>query len=237
MKKVGLFYKRSLAMAFVVFFIASCSGEKGLEIPVYDMLHVSKYERDALKTIIEYDSRKIIKYSLYIDDVLASSTAVIYKPDGIYCTLNGIDYELRLDNTVGGSRVEHLYASINGEMYYDVLYRYDSEGRLSNTEINAQGGPYYTTYRYKESSIEIIDDGIYEIALGNEENTGYVFNVLNYANTSHTSKYVINPELYFLNIYGKPVGKLPTGYTVEHSGNTLRIGNHYYEYTTANLLR
>ncbi|MDR1525121.1 MAG: hypothetical protein LBS79_07720 [Tannerella sp.] len=227
---------KSLIMVFIGFVAVSCD-ESGLEIPVYEMLPVSKYERDTVKTLITYDSRRIIRYSLYVKDVLVSETALAYKPNGIYCSLNGIDYEIQLDNTIGGSRVEHLYAYIGDELYYDVLYKYDGEGRLSNTEINVLGGPYYTSYRYKESSIEIVDDGVYEIPLGNEENAGYVFNVLDYANAPHTSKYVINPDLYFLNIYGKPVGKLPSGHVIERSGNTLRIGKHYYEYTTATLLR
>jgi hypothetical protein len=236
MKKIELFFMKSLVMAFVVFFIVSCD-EKGLEIPVYEMLPVSRYERDTLKTLIEYDNGRIVRYKLYIRDAPVSETTVAYKPSGIYCSLNGIDYEIQLDNTIGGSRVEHLYAHIGGKLYYDVRYRYDDEGRLSSAEINAQGGPYYTSYKYKESSVEIGDDGAHEIPLGSEVNTGHIFNVLDYVNAPRTSKYVINPDLYFLNIYGKPVGKLPIGSVIERSGNTLRVGKHYYEYTTANLYR
>jgi hypothetical protein len=236
MKKIELFFTKSLVAAFVVFVVISCD-EKGPEIPMYEMLPVSRYERDTLKTFITYNNGRIAGYKLHVRDVLVSETTVSYKPSGIYCSLNGIDYEIQLDNTIGGSRVEHLYAHISGKLYYDVRYRYDDEGRLSSTEINAQGGPYYTSYRYSESSIEVIDDGIFEIPLGNEENTGHVFNVLDHANAFLTSNYVINPDLYFLNIYGKPVGKLPHGSVIERSGNTLRIGKHYYEYTTENLYR
>ena len=75
-----------------------------------------------------------------------------------------------------------------------------------------------------------MDDGIYEIQLGSEENTGHVYNVLGYAGAPLTTQYVFNPELYFLNIYGKPVDLLPQGMEVSRSGNSMRIGQHYYEY-------
>jgi hypothetical protein len=236
MKRMKLFFTKSLTMAFVVFFIVSCD-EKGLEIPIYEMLPVSRYERDTLNTLITYDNGRITGYKLHVRDALVSETTVAYKPSGIYCSLNGISYEIKLDHTIGGSRVEYLRAHIDNMLYYEVRYRYDDEGRLSSAEINAQGGPYYTSYRYHESSVEIIDEGIFEIPLGNEENTGHVFNVLDHANAFLTSNYVINPELYFLNIYGKPVGKLPHGSVIERSGNTLRVGKHYYEYATEHLYR
>jgi hypothetical protein len=70
----------------------------------------------------------------------------------------------------------------------------------------------------------------YSIDLSNEENTGYVCNVFGYVNAPLTNQYVINPDLYFLNIYGKPIDKLPGGHEIVRSGKTLRVGTHIYEY-------
>lgn len=224
-------------MAFVCFFIISCD-ESGPEIPVYDMSFVSKYERGETTTLMFHDNRKITGYEVYQgkspNDLLIYKADVIYKTGSIHCTLDGINYMVQFDNTTGGSRVRELSASIENALYYKVVYFYDDQGRLSSTEINVahEGGNniYYTRYEYSESSIKIMDDGIYEIPLGDEENTGYVFNVLGHAEAPLTSKYVFNPELYFLNIYGKPVEKLPLGATITRSANSMRIGQHYYEY-------
>lgn len=224
-------------MALVCFFIISCD-ESGPEIPVYDMLPVSKYERDETTTLIFHDDKKITEYNVYNgksldENDLKYKAGVIYKTGSIHCTLDGINYMIQLDNTIGGSRVRELSASIGSALYYKVIYFYDDQGRLSGTEVNVAhegGNIYYTKYEYNESSIKIMDDGIYEIQLGDEENTGHIFNVLGHSEAPLTSKYVFNPELYFLNIYGKPVGKLPLGTTIMRSTNSMRIGQYYYEY-------
>jgi hypothetical protein len=223
-------------MASVCFFIISCE-ESSPEIPIYEMSPVSKYERDETTTLMIHNGKKITGYEVYersLDENLLKYKAdVIYKTGSIFCTLDGINYLIQFDNTIGGSRVRELSASIGNALYYKVIYFYDDQGRLSSTEINVahEGNSiYYTKYEYSESSIKIVDDTTYEIQLGNEENTGYVYNVLGNSAASLTSKYVFNPELYFLNIYGKPVGKLPLGATITRSANSMRIGRYYYEY-------
>jgi hypothetical protein len=236
MKKVNLFFIKSLVMALFCFFIVSCD-ESGQEIPVYDMSLVSKYERGETSTFIFHDNRKITGYEVYQglnESTLKYKAGVIYNTGSLYCTLDGINYLVQFDNTIGGSRVKELSASIGNALYYKVIYFYDDQGRLSSTEINVahegRSNAYYTRYEYSESSIKIIDDNIYEIQLGDEENTGYVFNVLSHSEAPLTSQYVFNPELYFLNIYGKPVEKLPQGIMVTRTSNSVRIGQHYYEY-------
>ncbi|MDR1381669.1 MAG: hypothetical protein LBJ47_09355 [Tannerella sp.] len=232
MKKVGMFFIKSLIVASVCFPVASCDGPSQ-EIPVYEMLPVSRYERDNSTTLMFHDGGRITGYEVYRDGALQYSSGVMYKTGGIYCTLNGVDYLIQFDNTIGGSRVKELSAYIGSSLYYKVIYFYDAEGRLSSTEINVAnegGNIYYTRYEYGESSIKIIEDDVYEIQLGDEENTGHVFNVLDHANAPRTSAYVFNPELYFLNIYGKPAGKLPEDIAVTRSAGTMRAGRHYYEY-------
>jgi hypothetical protein len=233
MKKVNLFFKKSLMMALVCFSVVSCD-ESSIEIPVYDMRPVSKYERDALTTHMFHDGKKITKYEVYEDNSLKYSTNVAYKTGSIFCTLDGIDYLIQFDNTIGGSRVKELTASVGKAMHYRVIYFYDNEGRLISTEVNVANegttATRYTTYTYTESSIKITDDGIYEIPLSDEENTGHAFNVLGHSEAPLTSQYVFNNELYFLNIYGKPVGKLPHGHAVTRTATSMRVGQHHYEY-------
>jgi hypothetical protein len=237
MKKVDLFFMKSLVTALICFSVVSCN-ESGQEIPVYDMRLVSKYERDALTTHMSNDGKKITGYTVDENNTYKYTATVAYKTGSIYCEMDGVHYLVGFDNTIGGSRVKELTATVDNALYYKVIYFYDDlgGGRLSGTEVNVAGGTntYYTTYEYTGSSIiireKMTEDRRYEIALGDEENTGYIYNVLGNSEAPLTAQYVFNPELYFLNIYGRPVDKLPQGLAVERSGNTMRVDKHYYEY-------
>jgi hypothetical protein len=241
MKKVEFYFVKSLITAFVCFLIIACD-ESSERISAYDMFPVSRYEKETEpdrteRILMSHNDRNVREFKLYDGDLLTCTANVFYRADGIVCTLNDIQYHIEPDNVLGGSRARKITASKNGALYYEVEYFYANE-RLVSAQISVSGdskSPYYTSYSYDDSRITINESSggnSHEIKLCNEENTGYAYNVLGHthAETSLTSQYVINPALYFLNLYGKPVEKLPDGHEIERSGKTMRVGKHLYEY-------
>lgn len=234
MKKVCLFFTKSLfAVALTCVVFVGCD-EGSLEIPSYQFSHVSKCERDSVKTLMTYGSKGLSEYNMYVYDNLVCKTNVSYSSSRISCTIHGVSYDIQLANTKGGARAESVMATVNKARLYSILYRYDTEGRLVQADIEGVAdNVVYTHYKYDGNTIIIDDVGTeYRINLSSEDNIGYVCNVLDYADAPYTSKYVINPDLYFLNIYGTPVSKLPYGHDVVFcDGKKLsRVGKYYYEY-------
>ncbi|MDR2914323.1 MAG: hypothetical protein LBV74_05775 [Tannerella sp.] len=232
MKKINLFFMKSLLMAFACVMFAGCD-ESSLELPYYPLAQVSMCERDSVKTLMTYGGQGVSEYSLLEHGSLICTANVRYSASNIHCTIKGISYDIKLANTKGACRVEEVLAKINGAQLYRVLYFYDESGRLKQASIEGVSTQQvYTHYTYEGNTIIIDDVGIeYKIELSSEDNTGNVCNVLDYADAPYTSNYVINPDLYFLNIYGTPVSKLPRGHEVAFNKEKLsRVGKYYYEY-------
>lgn len=234
MKKVHLFFIKGLFVAFACVMFVGCD-EGSLEIPNYQFSRVSKCERDSVKTLMTYGSKGLSEYSLLVNDALVCKASVGYSSSKIFCTINGISYDIQLSNTKGGARTEGVLATVNGARLYNTQYWYDGAGRLIKACIEGVGPqPVYTHYKYEEGCVVIDDVGTeYRINLSLEDNLGYVCNVLDYADAPYTSNYVINPDLYFLNIYGTPVAQLPYGHEIERCNNNLnlsRVGKYSYEY-------
>jgi hypothetical protein len=229
-----LFFTKSFLALFVGFAFVSCD-EAILEIPYYPFSQVSKYEKDSLRTHMSYGIKGLSDISVYIDDSHISTSAVRYKTGSISCVINGFEYDIKLSNTKGGIRAEMITVSDakTKARSYSVEYEYDHLSRLVLARINGVAEhPAYTHYIYDSNGITIDDAGTYfRIDLSSENNKGYVCNVLDYSNAHFTCTYVINPNLYFLNIYGTPVETLPVGHdVVYHNDNLSRVGNHSYEY-------
>ena len=235
MKTVYLFFAKSLLFFFIGVMFVSC-GEVSLEIPYYQFAQVSKYEKDSLRTHMRYNNEGLSGYDVYIHDSHVSSSSVRYSSGKIYCEINGISYDIKLSNTRGGIRAESVSATnSSGARLYDVEYWYDDLGRLEKARVDGVASiPGYMHYEYEGNTIIIDDFGVeYRLELSSNENKGYVCNVLDYADAHFTSNYVINPNLYFLNIYGTPIDKLPHGHQVMHSDDNSRlvsVGKYSYEY-------
>lgn len=234
MKKVGLFLTKSMFAAMVCTVFVGCD-ESSLEIPYYEFSHVSKCERDSVKMLMTYGSQGLSEYSLYVNDDPVCQSIVRYSSSKIFCTIQDVSYDIQLANTRGGTRIESVLATVDKARLYNVVYRYDTEGRLVQADIEGVADEVvYTRYWYEENAIRIDDVGTeYRIDLSSDRNLGYVCNVLDYAGAPYTSKYVINPDLYFLNIYGTPIERLPYGFEIERCNNNQklsRVGKYFYEY-------
>ena len=233
-KSMRLFFTRSLLALTIGFALVSCD-EGILEIPFYEFSKVSKHEKDSLCTHMSYGNKGLSEFKVYINDSYISTSLVRYAAGNIYCVIKGVAYDIKLSNTKGGIRAETITASEESTRarMYSVEYEFDHLGRLFRARINGVADrPVYTHYIYDNNGITIDDVGTsYRIDLSSEKNKGYVCNVLDYSGATFTCKYVINPNLYFLNIYGAPVETLPVGFEVSYDNNNLaRVGNQTYEY-------
>jgi hypothetical protein len=232
MKKVELFLVKSLTVAFVCFSVIACD-EASEKVSFYDMSPISRFENKTARTIMYHNGRNVNEFNLYEQDALISTTNVSYRADGIFCTLNGIQYHIQPDNVLGATRARLITATKGGGLFYETEYFYINE-RLAYAKVNAPEepeSPFQINFSYNESQVKIQELGIeYTIELCDEENTGYACNILGYAETPLTPQYVINPNLYFLNIYGRPVEKLPSGCEIVRSEKTMRVGKYFYEY-------
>ncbi|MDR0385640.1 MAG: hypothetical protein LBH60_06145 [Prevotellaceae bacterium] len=233
MKKITSFFIKSLIVASVCFSVTACN-ETSEKVSFYDMYPVSIFERETFKTVMHYNGKNVSKFELYENNTLTCIADVFYRADGIVCNLNDIQYHVQPDIVLGATRAKIITANKGNGFYFQTEYFYINE-RLAYAEVNAPDvpeSPFQVNFFYKDSRITIQEAGgrQYTIDLGNEENTGYACNVLGYINAPLTNQYVIIPELYFLNIYGKPVDKLPGGHEITRSGKTLRVGTHTFEY-------
>lgn len=232
MKKVELFLIKSLIMAFVCFSVIACD-EASERVSYYDMFPISRFENETARTVMYHNERNVTEFQLYEDESPICTAKVFYKADGIFCTLNDIQYHIQPDNVLGATRARMITANKGNRLYYETEYFYINE-RLAYAKVSAPGvpeSPFQINFLYNDSHVIIQELGIdYIIELCDEDNTGYACNVLGYAETPLASQYVIDPNLYFLNIYGRPVEKLPGGSKIVRSGKTLRVGKYFYEY-------
>ena len=237
MKNMYAFFAKSILIAFACVMFAGCD-DASLEIPYYQFSRITKYERDSIRTTMSYnDDNRLSEYGMYVNDSLTCKVNVRYTPSSIICVINDYVYNIQLSSTLGGSRAESiLVTSLSGSRLQYIEYEYDGEGRLWRARLDGVDPwhPIYNHYRYEGDTIIIDDAGTeYRLELSTEENSGYVCNVLDYAEAPMTSQYVINPDLYFLNIYGAPIGKLPYGHVVtrcNNNKNLSRVGKYHYEY-------
>ena len=236
MKRKYLFIVKSLSLAFMFITLVGCD-EKSIEVPFVEIAQVSKFERDSVKTIMNYNNDRLSNYDIYVCDSLVNEVIVRYSAGSISCVLNDVAYNIKLSNTRGAIRAESIDATtLSGARLYSVVYDYYIDGRLKMARLDGVDPkePIFNNYRYEANTIIIDDAGTdYILELSSEKNLGNVCNVLDYANAPYTSKYIINPDLYFLNIYGVPVEQLPLGQTVSRCNNNKnlsRVGKYYYEY-------
>jgi hypothetical protein len=233
MKKVKLFFIKSLMAVFVCYAMTACN-ESAERVSFYDMHPVSRYERGSLRTMMSHNERRNVnKYELYEEDSLTCVAHVAYRADGIICTLNDIQYHVQPDNVLGATRVRMVTANKDGALHHEAEYFYYNE-RLAYVRVNAPGvpeSPFQVNFYYDNEQVTIQEPGgSYTMDLSSEENTGYACNVLGCLEAPLTNRYVIHPELYFLNIYGRPIDKLPGGHEIIRSDKTLSVGTHTYEY-------
>jgi len=237
MKKDYLLLIKSLIGVIGCLLALACS-KTSLEVPYFEMRPVSKYQIDSLTLTMSYHNTNynsnVAEYNRYIYNNLSSKAVVIYKGDNIQCAIDSVAYTILWDRIRGGVRVSELNATIKGAQYFNTSYLYDEDGRMVSAMVNVQGGPYFANFKYDPAFIEIYIYGpsyeMHRIDLSGEENTGYVCNVLAYPESQFLNKYVIIPEFYFLNIFGAPISRLPGGFPITRTSNSIRVGNHYYEF-------
>ena len=237
MKKLGFYFNKILIAISVCAVFFSCDDET-IEIPYYSFAKVTKCERDSISMVMAYGNAGLSEYNLYENDAFVGRSYVRYTPSQIMCTIKGIDYRIQLSNTKGVARIESLEAKIGNVLWYYVQYWFDADNRLIAARVDGSDladknelRSVYVSYKYVGNTIEISDGGYLE--LSSADNLGYVCNVLDFANSPHTSKYVINPDLYFLNIYGTPIFKLPQGQEIRYTNNNQHlssVGKYQYEY-------
>ncbi|MDR2145265.1 MAG: hypothetical protein LBE91_02230 [Tannerella sp.] len=244
MKKVrkGI-VKLFMAILAVVTFNA-CEDQSGNDIPSIKLGKVTEFARDDYRTHILYGDMygRISEYAFQVGEKIIDKSNVVYTSSGMACRIDTITYDLQLSIARGGARISELRAYIGRAIYYYVEYQYDELGRLHLAKLErpadneGKGSALWISYTYTENNIEINEGGyIYNIPLSEtEKNSEYVCNVFMFASPSLTSTYIINPELYFLNIYGVQVDKLPAGETVRRMGDTddrlASVGKYNYKY-------
>ena len=231
-----VFFMRGVLIVFSCLILIGCD-ESSLEIPFFEFSRVTACERDELKTYMTHGEQGISEYSVFIEGSFVSKGSVRRTGGSISCTINDIVYDIKLSNTRGGLRAESVRASNkSGARLYTVEYWYNEENyRLRMARIDGvESMPIYTHYEYTNDSVVIDDVGTeYVLALSSEANLGYVCNVLDFSGAPYTTKYVINPDLYFLNIYGVPVEYLPYGQMVTYSNDRkslMSVGKYSCEY-------
>ena len=237
MKKLSLYCIKKLIAISICAVFFSCDDET-IEIPYFSFAKVTKCERDSISMIMGYSNVGLSEYNLYENDAFVGRSFVRYTPSEILCSIKGIDYRIQLGNTRGVYRIESLEAKVGNVLWYYVQYWFDDENRLSLARVDGsdlinpnQLHSVFIAYKYVGNTIEISDGGFLE--LSSADNLGYVCNMLDFAGSPHTSKYVINPDLYFLNIYGSPILKLPKGQEVRYTSNNqnlLSVGKYQYAY-------
>ena len=128
-------------------------------------------------------------------------------------------YEYKILSLEDHGFVEDMEVWKDSNLYVQLRYHYDQGGYLSRVEILNKRSVIHFRYDYlnarkRSNSITIIEEPegrYYTVQLSSRkiENKGYVCNVLRYAGSPLTNEVIINPDLYYLGIYGTPVKYLP----------------------------
>lgn len=137
---------------------------------------------------------------------------------------NGCRSKIEFNNNSFAEVIENYSG---GRLESIVRYRYLKSGYLNYVILERPGEQPLTIYfKYPKgdgseeygdcptiSGGIVINEGdkYYKVNLAIQkiENKGYVCNVLRYANAPLTNKYVINPDLYYMGVYGVPIKYLP----------------------------
>lgn len=129
------------------------------------------------------------------------------------------EYEYKILSLEDHGFVEDMEVWKDGQLYVQLKYHYNGAGYLSRVEILNKQSVVYFLYNYlnaekRSNSVTIIEEPegrYYTVQLSSRkiENKGYVCNVLRYAGSPLTNEVIINPDLYYLGIYGTPVKYLP----------------------------
>ena len=237
MRKLSIYCFKNLIAISICMVFFSCD-EETIEIPFFSFAKVTKCERDSISMVMAYNNDGLSEYNLYENDTFVGRSFVRYTPSYIQCSIKGIDYKIQLSNTKGVYRIESLEARVGQVLWYYVQYWFDADNRLIIARVDGSDladknrlSSVFISYKYVGNTIEISDGGFIE--LSTEDNLGYVCNVLDFAGSPHTSKYVINPDLYFLNIYGSPILKLPKDQEIRYTNDNQRllsVGKYQYDY-------
>ncbi|MDR3251313.1 MAG: hypothetical protein LBT42_06600 [Tannerella sp.] len=236
MKNVYLFLSNALLAFCACFLVAGCE-ETIEELTYYPIARIATLERDSLKTVLSYDELGLSGMNFYVYDTFVGQAVVQHKPNSMNCTINGVYYEIKFANTHGAMRAETITAYVGGVKNYTVNYHYDTSGRINQADFQkyetGKNTVSYNVYTYEGNAVVISDEnGVHRLELSSEENTGNVCNVLDFAGASITSEYIINPDLYYLNIYGAPIRTLPAGQEIGRTQNNelSRVGKYRYSY-------
>jgi hypothetical protein len=234
MIKLKFLFLKTFSFVLLISLFVGCD-ESSIEIPEYRIAKVTNVQKEDSRIELAYKESSVSNISLYSKNVLLSTTGVNYHLNGLTCELEGVTYSVQWDAVIGPPRARIVEAYIGKALTHSVEYFYDDAGRILRALIQASelGVPVWCNYAYYDDYIIVDDAGVpHRIDLSDEENTGYVCNVIDFAAEANvTSTYVINPDLYYLNIYGVPVNKLPSGYEILRSGDTLtKVGAYSYGY-------
>ncbi|MDR1331100.1 MAG: hypothetical protein LBK07_03265 [Tannerella sp.] len=182
-----------------------------------------------------------------------SEEAVISYGSGyadIIYSYKGIRSEIVLNESYFAESVISRYS--DGALHSNVDYTYNAWGYLDRVRVERPGQEAVVIiYKYPNPEAENVNDilieehpgpTVYRITLTakggsgaeRQDNDAYVCNVLRFGNAPVTNEYVINPDLYYLGLYGIPWHHLP-GEEVEKNALTgkpavVRVGSHRYFY-------
>ncbi|MDR1407662.1 MAG: hypothetical protein LBJ23_06420 [Tannerella sp.] len=209
--------------------------EKMLDI-IYERGFIG-YSDDSVYTELVYDGNSknirimsmrkgIIKNSSGTDVIWKNEIATLRYSSGnadIVYSYNGMSSSIVLNEHYFAESVINRYD--DGRLHSIVNYTYNTEGYLDVVSVERPGETgVFLRYKYPNltaGDYEIIIEEhpgptVYRIPLAIAEdgsdthyNDAYVCNVLRYGKAPITNDYVINPDLYYLGLYGKPCRYLP----------------------------
>ncbi|MDR1600805.1 MAG: hypothetical protein LBS42_00030 [Tannerella sp.] len=135
-----------------------------------------------------------------------------------------IDYGYNASGYLSTARIERP-----GQVPVTVYYKYpDMQNPASTAEILIEEHPGPTVYHIPLATVNSTGEP------AKQENEAYVCNVLRYGKSPITNEYVINPDLYYLGLYGAPFKYLPDEMIEKNIRQTvvtiLRVGNGRYYY-------
>jgi hypothetical protein len=165
-------------------------------------------------------------------------------------TYNGLKTEVITNNNQHAETVINTYS--DGRMHSQLSYTYNSAGYLVYVRIerpgrevasvsyiypdllNPAGGDEIAIAEYPGPTMYYIRLAVDKVTGGKVRNESYICNVLRQGKGALTNEYVINPDLYYLGIYGTPYKYLPDA-TIESSvgvgsSGILRVGDVRYFY-------
>ncbi|MDR0349722.1 MAG: hypothetical protein LBH90_09570 [Tannerella sp.] len=172
------------------------------------------------KGIVTYQDNGLVKDITWgnIHPEIRYSEVITYKYDSLSSKIafNNNSFAEVIENYNKGkleSIARYRYFKSTGYLNYVILERAGKEPVTIYFKYPKDGDSgEYGDYPTVGGGIIIIEgDNHYKINLAIQkiENKGYVCNVLQYANAPLTNKYIINPDLYYMGVYGVPIKYLP----------------------------